>query len=295
MRVTIRASDRPRAAVQSCLGNEREYSAAICVLHRMRGFADSTEQARDSAHPGLQKALGSVLDWLLPGPCVACGRNVEDPVPTLGLCRSCLGAWPLQRPHRCSTCGREIASTAPADYRCGSCRRRRLAHQSLTVGWPYVGPVAASLRAIKFHRLERLGPQVVDRLLDSLAANERAVLAGVDAVTAVPLWRWRLLRRGYNQAEILGRRLAQRLDIPYASILMRHRGSRPQSQLARAERRANVRGSMRIKRRTAVPRSVLLVDDVVTTGSTLEEAARVLRAAGVRPVHCLAIARTPDP
>lgn len=252
-------------------------------------------RAADPRPASLSRGLATVLDWVLPGPCVACGRNVELLRPPLGLCQRCLHAWPDHRPHRCSICGRDVASTAPPGYRCGACRRRRVPHRRLTVGWAYAGPVTASLRAFKFQRLERLGPQIVDRLVASLTSEENDALSSADIVTAVPLWRWRLLRRGYNQAEVLGRGLASRLGLPYSTLLARRRGSRPQSRLARADRRGNVRGTMRPARSGQASGAVVVVDDVVTTGSTLEEAARTLRRAGADEVHCLAFARTPEP
>lgn len=216
-------------------------------------------------------------------------------MPVLGLCRGCNQAWPVRPSNHCATCGREIAAATDVDYRCGDCLDRRLPHRRMTVGWSYDGPVAASLRALKFQRLERIGVHLVDRMFEALPEDELTRLKGVEIVTAVPLWRWRLLRRGYNQAEILARRWAWCLDLPCVSLLARRKGSRPQTRLSREQRRRNVRSSMRWRGSSGVPKSVLLVDDVVTTGATLEEAARTLRRAGVELVHCLAIARTPNP
>lgn len=180
------------------------------------------------------------------------------------------------------------------DYRCGACRSRRAPHAALTVGWSYQPPVTHSIRGLKFQRQEGLAEHLIDHLTDRLARAEMERLRRSDQITAVPLWWRRKLTRGYNQADLLARALARRLDLPWRRHLVRRRGGAPQSGLARDERRRNVRQTIRIKRGRRVVGSVLLVDDVVTTGATLEECARVLRRAGAETVHLLAVARTPD-
>ena len=121
-------------------------------------------------------------------------------------------------------------------------------------------------------------------------------LEAVDLVVPVPLHPWRRLRRGYNQAELLARPLAAALGLPLRIALVRHRFAPPQSRLPRQRRLANVQDvfrSPRRHRRHLRGRHVLLVDDVATTGATLDAAARALLAAGTRTVIALTLARTP--
>jgi ComF family protein len=136
------------------------------------------------------------------------------------------------------------------------------------------------------------------RLAAPLAAELAAAPAGWDLVVPVPLhWR-RRLARGYNQAAAIARPLACRLGLPAAEALARCRPTPPQTALPRPARRHNPRGAFAVParhRRRLAGRRVLLVDDVVTTGATLDAAARALLAAGAAEVHAVAVARTPAP
>ncbi len=156
------------------------------------------------------------------------------------------------------------------------------------MGWRYDSPLAEVVQALKFRRLDYLGSHLGSRLVDAVAAE----LPEVDVVVPVPLHWWRHLRRGYNQAERLARPLAQRLGVPCRRWLSRPRPTPPQSGLSQRRRRQNLRRAFRCRRELRGER-ILLVDDVITTGTTLEAAATCLRRAGSGPVTALAAARTP--
>lgn len=239
------------------------------------------------------RAVDRVLDWVLPRCCLGCNESLPGRTPTpLGLCSTCLGRLvPHPEPGRgaCPRCA-QPRHVAPSDAKlnCPSCRRRPPAFDRLHVGWRYAPPLTAVVEALKFHRLDYLGPQVGARL--AAAVDDR--LPEVDMVVPVPLHWWRHLRRGYNQAEAIGRRVADHLDVPCRRRLARSRSTPAQSGLSRRRRRRNLRGAFRCRRRLDGER-VLLVDDVVTTGATLEAAARCLLEAGSGTVTALAAARTP--
>ncbi len=231
---------------------------------------------------------------MLPAPCLACAEPVWTPRDSLGLCPGCrqlLVRWPAG----CSVCARPIAGRLPEGGRCGECRRRPPPYERRLSAWSYQHPADAVLTAFKFGRLEYLGGHLGRRLAELF----RRELGGCDLVVPVPLhWR-RYLTRGYNQAAAIARPLARALELPAANLLRRRRATPPQSRLHRKDRRRNLRRAFAIRRPAARRtgrcrgRHVLLVDDVVTTGATLEAAARCLRRAGARAVTALTAARTP--
>lgn len=233
-----------------------------------------------------------VLPALLPMPCLGCDRLIRGNRHFLGLCIRCRGRLSPLGDDRCGGCGRPLSGAhLPPGYRCGECRRHPRAYDRLIALWAFQPPFDAVIHGLKFQRLERLGPPLAHEMAVRLRARGRRA----DLVVWIPLhWR-RHLGRGYNQAERIARPLARELRIPARAALARTRSTPPQTSLMRAQRAANVRGSLRVRRRARVAgKRILLVDDVATTGSTLDAAARALRAAGAADITALAAARTPD-
>jgi len=151
------------------------------------------------------------------------------------------------------------------------------------------GPVRRSLAALKYTGASRVAP-----ILAAAAAPrlERLLaVAGNVPLVPVPVHRDRLRERGYNQAELLARALAQRHGLRVAAFLERVRPTTKQHRLDRAARLANLRDAFRAVVGRAPPRTVVLVDDIITTTATLEACASVLRDAGVAEVYGFAIAR----
>ncbi|RMH19144.1 MAG: ComF family protein, partial [Acidobacteria bacterium] len=191
----------------------------------------------------------------------------------------------------CATCGRPLASPAPAGFRCGSCRRRPPPFDRLCCAYCYRPPLDAVLTALKFRRLDYLGSQLGRALARRLAAAGGGL---PEVVVPVPLHWWRFLRRGYNQAALIARPLAEQFGVPMETLLRRRRATPPQSRLAREARLRNPRGAFALRRGArCAGRRVLLVDDVMTTGATLAAAAVCLRRAGAREIIAAAAARAP--
>jgi ComF family protein len=229
-----------------------------------------------------------LLHALLPAVCLGCG----EPLPRaalLGLCDFCRGRLaPL--PTVCAVCARTIeAFDPPAGYRCGACRERPPAFDRLLALWVYREPLDAVVQGLKFGRLDYLGRHLAVALGEGLGED----LAGFDGVVAVPLhWR-RRLARGYNQAERIARPLAGRLGLPLLPALRRFRPTPPQTSLGKAGRLANLRRAFHVPRPGRVRGlRLLLVDDVATTGATLDAAAAALKRAGADGVTAVVAGRT---
>jgi ComF family protein len=235
-----------------------------------------------------------LLHALLPALCLGC--RVPLPAarlaagPPLGLCAACRGRLRPLPPGGCAVCGRALAAAGlPAGWRCQPCRDEPPAYERLLALWSYEEPLAAVVRGLKFRRLDYLGRHLGELLAERYAGD----LAGMDVVVPVPLhWR-RRLHRGYNQAEQIARPLAARLGLPLVPLLRRTRATPPQSLLGKPARIANLRRAFRVPHpRRLLGRHLLLVDDVATTGATLEAAAAVLRAAGAASVTAITAGRT---
>ena len=188
----------------------------------------------------------------------------------------------------CRLCG--VITAAPSDLDsgvCGACARERPAYDQVAFYGAYQGPLRRLIHVLKYDRVASLARPLGERL--AALAGE---LAPFDVVVPTPLdWR-RRWRRGFNQAGLLAERVAGRLTVPYKPHLLRRKLARAQARLTSAERRRNLRGAVRARRPEEIAgRTVLVVDDVMTTGATLDACARALKRAGAKSVKGLILAR----
>ncbi len=218
--------------------------------------------------------------------CEVCGRWPAEPV-----CADCLRELADAGqgiPDRCPQC----AMPSPAPRTCADCRLRPPPWDGCAAALPYAYPWDGLITRLKFGDEPGLAAPLAG-LMACTPAIARA-LDGAEGVIAVPLSPARLAARGYNQALELARRLApgERL---LRGVLRRVRDTDPQSTLDREDRAANLRHAFAVdpaRAATIRGRRLLLVDDVMTSGATLHEAARVLRAAGAARVSAVVLART---
>ena len=255
------------------------------------------------ARRGAARLAARVAHVIVPACCAGCGGALSPARPPFGLCARCRGRLVLAAPRGagCPCCGGPVPeppgrSSAPA---CDACRRRPPAFERLVAPWSYRPPLSEVAKALKYGRLPHLGDRLARPLAAALRAEEGIASGPGACQLVVPValhWR-RRLARGYDQAERIARPLARELGLPCRAALTRVRPTPPQTALARAARRANVRGAFCVRRSAAARVAglrVLVVDDVATTGATLDAAARALLAAGARTVVAAAVARTPD-
>ncbi|MFI5178252.1 MAG: ComF family protein [Vicinamibacterales bacterium] len=238
------------------------------------------------AHVALLTASNTIVRTLLAPTCAACGglllHPLEGPV-----CAGCWRALPRLTPPWCVRCGDALPARLAGPH-CVRCRRHESALALSRSAGVYDGSLRQIIHAFKYGGRRVLGARLA-RLMREAGVD---LLAGADAVIPVPLHPWRALGRGFNQADDLARGLGR----PVWRVLRRTRHGPPQAALPAAERQGNVDRAYALRlspwsERRLLNRSVVLVDDVMTTGATLEACARVLAAAGVRRVTALTAAR----
>ncbi len=237
--------------------------------------------------------LHYLLNFLYPPRCAVCGAGLPIDT-TRRVCAPCLGAVEPLRAPLCILCGAPLAAGGD-DQRCRHCRGVAPAFDSARAITRYrsgadgSSTVAALLRRHKYGLDQSLGRA----LAEYLDAAPPLHAGGYDLVIPVPLHRARLRWRGFNQAALLGAALARRLNCPLdVATLARVHATAPQTARDRGARARNVRNAFAVRRPSRVAgRRILLVDDVMTTGATADECARVLRAAGARRIDVLTLAR----
>jgi ComF family protein len=215
------------------------------------------------------------LDLLYPPRCAVCGTNGAF------VCESCLGGLPRAAGSRCDVCW---SPKTVCD-----CSYLSFAFTRLRSAWRYEGEVRHLVRAFKFGGQSALAPSLASALVATCSAHGLTA----DVIVAVPLTGIGRRRRGYNQAALLTHGLSKVTGVPSVDALGRTRSIKDQARSGSAEeRRRNVAGSFVVRKPEAVAgKTVLLVDDVATTGATLDACARVLLQAGAASVSALTLAR----
>lgn len=224
------------------------------------------------------------LGLLFPGECPACGEAAHDSTNLCDGCRSAV-ADPFDACPRCSsTVGPHTADPAG----CPKCRDETFAFAGTWRLGPYHGPLGPLVKRIKTPAGFRLAGALAG--LWAGRHGTTASAAGFDCVAPIPLHWTRRFARGYDQADALAAEVARRLGLRCRPLLKRRRATARQTGVSATARRDNVRGAFRARRSRRKPARVLLIDDVLTTGSTANEAARALTRSGVKHVQVGVIA-----
>jgi ComF family protein len=236
---------------------------------------------------GAARAGRGVLDLLLPPRCLGCGVEVTGEV---GLCPACWSGLHLLAPPWCRCCGYPLPHALADQPLCERCAATPPAFDRARAALRY--DARSARLVLGFKRGGRL--EGVAQFARWMAQAGEELLADADLVLPVPLHRWRLVQRGFNQSALLAQRLARLTGRAWSpSVLLRHRRTASQQGLGAAERSENITAaSFRVRRPERVAgQRVLLVDDVLTTGATLAACVTVLRRAGAARVDALTLAR----
>ena len=279
------------------MGKEKEIPVGVVPWHgakREREALISTCGVRSppgTLQSALRGACDALLSIVLAPSCAACDRLLERP--TRGpVCARCWRSIRPLTPPICDVCGDPLPTWRLVSIplsRCPRCRRiARHVDRGRAIG-EYDGALKAIIHALKYE-----GRRSLARPLAALMRERgREILAAADCAIPVPLHRARRRQRGFNQASDL----ARCLGVPVRHALCRVRATPAQTGLPAAQRHRNVRDAFAIARaaRSLAGCSVVVVDDVSTTGATLEACARVLKQVGVREVFALTAARVVSP
>jgi ComF family protein len=236
----------------------------------------------------LRRWLHAFGAWALPARCPLCAAGIAEGE---GLCAGCRADLVGNEPC-CARCAEPLVRAEPV---CGRCLRRPPGYDRAFAGFRYAWPLDGLVTRFKFG-----GDLAAGRTLARLLAERvrAADLPRPDLLVPVPLHDARLRERGHDQALELARDLGRALQVPVAADLLRRiRATRAQTELDAPGRRRNVRGAFALDLRACARRgsglSLALVDDVMTTGSTLSACGATLRRAGYGPVQAWVVARAP--
>ena len=241
---------------------------------------------------GWRPWFDAAVGLLYPPACVACETAVSGGE---FLCAACgEEARRIEAPF-CRVCSMPFAGEMPeGGFTCSNCLDRRFAFECAVSGWRHTGVVRDVVSRFKYQRQHYLR-RPLGRWLAETWETDARLREGppVGALVPVPLHARRRRERGFNQAEVLCRSLGRHAGLPVWDTLRRVRFTETQTHLARNERLENLRGAfaMARRRRPVSGAHLLLVDDVFTTGATVDECARVLRRAGAASVRVLTVAR----
>jgi ComF family protein len=241
----------------------------------------------------LEKIANTVVDLLFPPRCVNCHR------PGAWLCTHCLDEIEVIEPPICYRCGKPLEkgqaslsiASAGSPPICSRCRGKESQLAGFFAYGLHAGPLREAIHELKYEDLRALASPL-GKLMSEGWSRLRLQSKDIDVIVPVPLHASRLRQRGYNQAVLLARELGARIDRPVVEdVLVRVRATAPQVDLGARERKENVRDAFKAMDRSLEGKRVLLLDDVCTTGSTLEAACSALRQANASSVWGYTLAR----
>lgn len=227
----------------------------------------------------IRSLFGHVLDWIYPPACVHCGKKGAL------ICGDCLSKLPEVGDHYCSHCGKPLK---PKHF-CRHCAKSEFLFQSSRAPYLYEGPVPDMIQKLKYKKMLDLVPILAKLLTDFWPELNWQI----DMVVPVPLAKQRRTRRGFNQSEKIAADFTRNTGLPHEPrALMKQRETAQQVGLDAAQRRLNLSGAFAAEPSLVRGKRILLLDDVMTTGSTFAECSAVLLEAGAKSVKCLSVATT---
>ena len=261
----------------------------------MAGGSSFSERPRVKAgvRAWLTCASDALVSVVFPAGCRICDGLLSDSR-RIPICRECLSSFERILPVVCEICGRPLPGWAREETQlrlCPACVDKTYAFDRARSFAIYQDSLVKAILLLKFEQMEPLGAWFAERLAELVQAEPDRLAA--DVVVPVPLHRDREKERGYNQAALVSKPLAKHLGLPHKAVLLMRTRARPDKRILTLEERwESVRGAFATRPGCQVDNlRVLLVDDVLTTGATLDACSRALREAGAKSVIGLTVAR----
>jgi competence protein ComFC len=232
--------------------------------------------------------LDTVLELFYPSNCVGCGQPQDLGALLCNECRETLTR--IQAPF-CRCCSRPFEGIITGEFCCPNCEDRAPAFACAVSNYQAKGVLRDLIHRFKYGREFYLRGVLTEYLTEAMQ-DARIQANPVDGLVPVPLHPTRLRERGFNQADALAETLSKRTRLPVLRCIQRRRYTSTQTQFDRVERMQNLRNAFALRKSNDVRgKHLVLLDDVLTTGSTLHECALVLRAAGAESVRAITVAR----
>ena len=235
-----------------------------------------------------------LLSSLFPSRCILCRQTVSEAAVNrdIEICSACCKDLPLNKPC-CISCALPLAEDINENVLCGSCIKKSPTFDYCYSLFRYEDKIISLVHQLKFAEKISYARTIGEMLVTRLQAEIRLTKEKPECLLPVPLHKARLRQRGFNQSIEIVRVVAKKLDIPIEyDAVKRQRSTVTQTGLNAKQRQQNIRGAFRVTAEINV-KHVLIVDDVMTTGSTVNELARVLKKNKVERVGVLCIARAP--
>ncbi len=225
-----------------------------------------------------------LLGILFPRTCPLCGKKITG----IYICNECRTKLPYILGECCCQCGKPVLGEEK-EY-CSDCKKGKHKYKKGLAPFMHIGELKQAIYAIKYENKR----EYIDFFVEEIIRRHgKEILSwGCDQIVPVPLHKKKKQKRGFNQAEIIAARLSKKLNIPYNSkTLIRVKDTRPQKKLNDIQRKKNVEKAFKIDRNIVKSNKVLLVDDIYTTGTTIDECSRVLLEAGAKDIYfvCMSI------
>ena len=237
--------------------------------------------------PGIKRhtrqLFSSALNTLAPRHCSLCEQQTEA-----GFCSQCQRLLPWIN-HPCEGCGINLPTST--DRICGGCQNASLPWSRMIVPMEYSEPVSGLVQKFKYGRRQDLAYSMAKVMVSAIIKSGSAL---PDTIVPVPAFRDKLVSRGYNQAQVIATEFGKLLEIPvYNSLIIKTRKTLSQTQIGLASRQKNLKGAFKLSNRTkiGVGLSIVVVDDVVTSGATMRAICEVLQGAGINQISVCAFAR----